>query len=643
MAGFVGWYCDRDAPAEVGAALACLRHHRVFKAQVLAGDNQAGTGVVFRDNDPPELFEDPERSLVVAILGAVVELRNGWHRFSARELAEAYSDHGLMRVAGHDGAYLVLVWDGRAGRLHVLSDRVGSRPVHYAEAGGGVAFAPEAKALFRLLPLKPRIDVQGMVGLLSMGYPVGTRTLFDGVRLLPPAHSLTLDLHAGTIRMERTWAQRFVPEKRLTLEAAADQLYEAVVEAHRAPLGQPGERTQQALTGGYDSRLVLGVLAALGCPPTEAVTWGATEKVPGSDVTVARALAGAAGVPHRFLAYEAEDVAAHAREWCIISELASDNLGYFAAGAHFLYGPEGPPDVLYLGDHVIGLAGMPRTVSEAIETVARVPATGLSPSLEGLLKPEFSSEAARAMREELCAVAGACASDHPKDVQDHLFLRLEAFRWLFSPGFYKEPMVSARRPLLLGPVMDVAARFPRSLRVDKRVLVAMLRRRLPDLMRVPAAGANSLVDWDHQSRAEPGLSSFLRQRTCPEALSRPPLGGLLDPAAVGALVSSFFQQTPEPLDRRVPKADGLVAVRRRLSHTPLVGPLLGWMQPLARRRLGSRAREAGSRVRLIFRLALVRLLQECIEAGEFDSRPCQGSGPETTRPVAQHSPGQAAE
>lgn len=619
MAGFLGWVRTDGGQPQVDAALGCLRHHPSFRGEVLADDGRCGVAVSFRPAEPPELFRVVERGLLVAILGAVLEHRNGqWHRFTAAELARRYLNRGIAAVSGLDGFYQLLVWDEPAGRVHILDDRVGSMWVQVARTPAGVAFAPEAKALFRLLPLAPKLDFLGVVSFLNMGYPIGTTTLFEGVRLLPPAHRMTVDLRTGEVEQERTWALRFEPEERLSLRAAVDLLHDAVLAVHQAPFGHQDDQAIVALTGGHDSRLVLAALQRLGRLPGAAVTWGATEAVPRSDVTVARELAAAAGVPHRFLAYSADRVAANARPWVLASELASDNHGYFAAGATFLVGSDAPAAV-YLGDHVVGLAGLPRTITEAVGTVSCTPSGGLTNPVQELLQPQACDAGRGLLHGEMRSLVAECSSVRPKDVQDHLFLRLEAFRWIFSPGFYKEPMVRALRPLMLAPVFDVLSRLSPAQRVDKRVVLALLRKRFRAFSEVPTATANSLIGWAFESRNEVSFRAFLASETAWGRLEGTWLGGLLRAAAVRGMHAEFFAEIPTALNRRSLTGEQLVTLRRRLASSPLLRPLLSKVQPLFRRQLGSRARGISSTVRLMFRLAQLSLLQQCVEDGSFEA------------------------
>lgn len=618
MAGFLGWVRSAGGEGDVVAALQCLRHHASFQSLALAGDSRAGAGVVFRQGDPPEVFEDPDRNLVVAVLGAVLDRgATGWQRLSARRLADSYSERGLPAVTGSDGAYVVLIWDGRAGELHVMNDRVGSLPVVYAKVEDGIAFAPEAKALFRLLPLAPRLDFTGMVSFLNMGYPIGTYTMFEGVRLLAPAQVLSLDLRSAELRQERTWVQRFEPDMRLSLDGAADMLFETILEAHRAPLGRDGDAPWIALTGGYDSRVVLGALREVGKLPEQAATWGATDQVPNSDPVVARALAEAVGIPHRFLTYDSADVAGHARDWVVTSELASDNMGYFAAGSRFLYAAmTDVPDALYIGDVVIASGGLPRSVDEALEVVTKVPADGIIAPLRQVLRPEACAAVSDAFRREARLIAETCSSSRPEDVQDHLWTQIYNFRWLFSAGFYKEPMLTAWRPMLLGNVYEVLSRIPADLRVYRRVYVHMLHRHLHEFGAWPRAEGNSLIDWRRDSRTVPSLKSLLENKTTPGAVASSPFGPLMDQQALSGFLSTFLAEQPHPA-RRQADFSGWVGLCRRFAGAPFLGEALKLGHVLLRE-LGVRPNPAFSSVRFVFRLAVLRVLCDCIDEGAFD-------------------------
>jgi len=614
MAGFLGWIRLDGGEARVADALTCLRHHPSFRGEVLAGDARGGVAVLYRPGDPPEVHRIPERGLLVAILGAVLEYRNGqWHRYTAAELAAAYLERGLPAISGLDGSYQLLIRDEPAGRLHFFNDRIGSRYMQYARTEAGVAFAPEAKALFRLLPLKPRMDFAGMVSFLNLGYPIGTCTLFEGVRLLAPAHRWTLDLRTGAIEQARTWVQRFEPDRRLTLRAAADLLFQATVDSHRAPLGRGTERPWIALTGGYDSRTLLGVLERLGAIPAGSFTWGARADVPYSDPVIAQKYAARLGLVHRFLPYAAKDFETNVYRWLGVSEAATDNLGYYAAGPQFVYFLDGAsPDAIWVGDLVIASGNVPRTVDEAVETVTRVPSGQIIGPLQEVLTGEglraFSAEQKAALEE----VASTSPSAHPENVQDFLWGRIYNFRWLFSPGFYREPMANAWRPMLLGPMYDSLAVVPARWRAYKRVWVEILRRYLPDYARIRRASTSSLIDWECESRQGGCLALWLTQATCWSRLQATPLARWLDQGAYFTVRQHYLESVPCQAHASFLRTIW-AAFRRQYATTPGVGPAIKRLENLLRKRLAVQRSAGHQPHRLFFRLAILGQLCELMK------------------------------
>ncbi len=618
MAGFLGWVRTDGKPAAVSEALAALCHHESFRTEVLAGDRRVGAAVVCRKSDPPEVCRVPERGLVVAILGTALEFASGrWHRVTARELADRYLGGGAAAIAGLDGFYQMLVWDGCAQQLHTLNDRVGSMPLHFAQVAGGVAFTPEAKALFRLLPLAPHLDLVAAMSFLNVGYVIGSRTLFTTVRYLAPAHRLTLNLHSGEMDQQRAWVQRFEPENRLDLRGAASLLYEAIMTASRAPLGRGNERAWVAMTGGYDSRVLLHALNEAGRRPDLAVTWGATDAEPNSDPPVAKALAAAVGLAHRFYRYSAGCVASHVTEWGVLSEFASDNPGYFAAGPTLLLEhADASPDAMYIGDVVIASGGQPKTIEDAVTTALSPPLGRLQPCLERVLRADVRVPTAAAFGAEVQQVVDSCPSSQPEEVQDYLWTAVYNSRWLFSPGFYKEPMLTAWRPMLLGPAYDALARIPARLRVYRRVYVEMVRRWLPPPLRRPRAEANSLVDWQYESRHEPALRAFLQVYTDWDALGSTPIGELLDQSAMKALVTTFFSHQPRAM-RRQPRGGTLVALRRRFAAAPVAADALRIGQKLLRGRVGLSGECGLGNARLLWRISLLARLHQAVAEGAF--------------------------
>jgi hypothetical protein len=187
-----------------------------------------------------------------------------------------------------DGIYTLLVWDRREGRLLVSPDLAGLQTLYLAERDGAWLLSGYQRATAVLGT--PRIDPAGLASVLAVGFPLGTGSLLDGVRVLPPQCAAVLSsdglrlLPRAPLTPSRTGA---------TGDDLADACAEAVEESVRIWLG-PSAPPLIALSGGIDSRLALGAGLA-----TRTDLVSATWSLPGAgDPPLARRLARAAGVPH---------------------------------------------------------------------------------------------------------------------------------------------------------------------------------------------------------------------------------------------------------------------------------------------------------------------------------------------------------
>ena len=188
-------------------------------------------------------------------------------------------------------------------------------------------------------------------------------------------------------------------------------------------------------------------------------------------------------------------------------------------------------------------------------------------------------------------------------------------------------MASNRRPMMLWPALELFQELPPRLRVDKRALVAMHRRLMPELRRWPRATANSLVDWNRAFSSGGSCASFFRELVSNAAASTNIASRWLDPAAVEkALVRNFGMQRTEMKRRPTPES-AVTGLRRAMSRSRLASIGLRLAERSARRVQG---RSLGaSEARVIVRLALIGLLQRGLDS--MLSAPLEAAAPVTPR------------
>lgn len=110
--------------------------------------------------------------------------------------------HGDKCVDQLNGMFSFAIWDSQRRELFLARDRVGVKPLYYAEYQGALYFASEPKALFAG-GVPADIDPSTMNELLLFRYVAGQNTVFKHVKRLLPGHAMTIE--RGKKRVTRWW------------------------------------------------------------------------------------------------------------------------------------------------------------------------------------------------------------------------------------------------------------------------------------------------------------------------------------------------------------------------------------------------------------------------------------------------------
>jgi asparagine synthase (glutamine-hydrolysing) len=231
--------------------------------------------------DQPVYNED--RSVAVVLNGEIYNYRelrerlsaNG-HRFATdgdtEVIAHLYEEEGPDFVRSLAGMFGLALWDARRGELFVARDRIGKKPLFYAERGGTISFASELWALLADGEISREVDPIALDRFFTYTYVPSPFSAFRAVRKLPPGSLLRW--RAGKTQIERYWRADFGPTLDVGSDAEAGELVrDAVREAVRrrmvadVPLGA-------FLSGGVDSTAVVAAMAELSTEPVKTFSIG---------------------------------------------------------------------------------------------------------------------------------------------------------------------------------------------------------------------------------------------------------------------------------------------------------------------------------------------------------------------------------
>ncbi|MYZ49552.1 asparagine synthase (glutamine-hydrolyzing) [Propylenella binzhouense] len=183
----------------VDAEGAALGHCRLSIIDIAGGDqpicNEDGTVWIAFNG---EIFNYLELRADLLARGHVFRTHS-----DTEVIVHLYEERGPDCVEALNGDFAFAIWDGRARRLMLARDRMGVRPLFYAEHRGGLFFGSEAKALLAA-GLPGEIDPVALDQIFTFWSPLPPRTIFRGINELPPAHLLLADDKGVSVR--RYWS-----------------------------------------------------------------------------------------------------------------------------------------------------------------------------------------------------------------------------------------------------------------------------------------------------------------------------------------------------------------------------------------------------------------------------------------------------
>ncbi|MFN2376348.1 MAG: asparagine synthase (glutamine-hydrolyzing) [Candidatus Binatia bacterium] len=327
MCGIVA-ICSEGAPVEAGRLEAATRslHHRGPDARRcwISPDGRTGLGharlsiIDLDTGDQPLSNEDG--SIHAVVNGEFYDferiqkdLEGRGHRLRSRSdseiLLHLYEDFGAGCFEHLRGEFAFVLWDARTRTLVAGRDRFGIKPLAYAEHDGRLFLASEAKALFAA-GVPARWDTESFFDANSLIVPHQDRTLFAGVRQVPPGHYLLA--RGGKVEIVRYWDFDYPLAGDIAPRSDAD-----CAEAFHAALDEAVRLRLRAdvpvgcyLSGGIDSCAVLGLAMRHRSTPIRTFTL-AFDHVQYDESAIAREMADKAGADFHPIPLHQSDLAEH--------------------------------------------------------------------------------------------------------------------------------------------------------------------------------------------------------------------------------------------------------------------------------------------------------------------------------------------
>jgi asparagine synthase (glutamine-hydrolysing) len=190
------------------------------------------------------------------------QLEGKGHHFQTQSDTEVivhlYEEYGERCVEQLKGMFVFGIWDEKWQKLVLVRDRLGQKPLFYAQEGQEFFFASEIKAILAVSKQPRQVDFESLHHYLSLRFIPPPRTMLRHVKKLPPAHVLVYQ--RGSIMLSRYWDLSFNQKLELSedeVRVGLQQKLTQTIESHLVsdvPVGA-------YLSGGLDSSMIVAVMA----------------------------------------------------------------------------------------------------------------------------------------------------------------------------------------------------------------------------------------------------------------------------------------------------------------------------------------------------------------------------------------------
>jgi asparagine synthase (glutamine-hydrolysing) len=227
------------------------------------------------------------------------DLQQRGHVFRTASDTEAivhlYEDVGARCVESLRGMFAFAIWDTRTRSLLLARDRLGIKPLYYAENGGELLFSSELKPMLQLPHVDRTLSWNATRHLFTFLATPASQSIVSGIKKLEPAH-VAVATSGNDLRTSRYWSVNFEADESASEDVLVERLRELLAES--VALHQISDVPIGAfLSGGIDSSAVVGTMARLVPQPIKTFSIGFAEA--GYDeLRYARQVAAAFGTDH---------------------------------------------------------------------------------------------------------------------------------------------------------------------------------------------------------------------------------------------------------------------------------------------------------------------------------------------------------
>jgi len=194
-------------------------------------------------------------------------------------IIHAYEQWGEGCIDYFRGMFSFVIWDILKKKIFAVRDRLGIKPLFYAQLDGRLVLSSEIKGILEYSNVSRKINHDAVAAYFSLSYIPAPLTIFKHIKKLPAGYSLNAT-SGMVVKIRKYWDVFFKPDYGKPLKYFEDKLVEHFWEATKlrlvsdVPVGA-------FLSGGVDSGMVVAAMSAAADDPVRTFSMGFGGKIGG--------------------------------------------------------------------------------------------------------------------------------------------------------------------------------------------------------------------------------------------------------------------------------------------------------------------------------------------------------------------------
>ena len=457
-------------------------------------------------------------------------------------------------AAGLIGSFVIIIVDEDKHCVWIATDKLSSRPCFYLNDGRTLYFSPEMKSLFLVPSLQRKLNWRAIGDFLARGHFTLSHTFVEGIQSLEAATVVSVaNQQVGT---SRYWQWAYDEDAK---DLGSAHYQEALTYLLRQSIRRSTRSAHSygvLLSGGYDSRGILGAYLEQTKLPPRTISWGRAEDIAESDCLIARQLAESVGARHSFFKLSADEVINGFREFVTLNE----GLTWFAESFDVFHRirQQEEVDVLLRGDECFGYSKeLEVHDNNTMLRVLNLNKIYHIPTYQKILKPSYYKEFCEYDRGHFHGLMASCGGKSVHDRLDTLYLNVRLRYFLNPLNYVKTLALECSRPLLDYGLLEFMQCVPKRYRVDKTLWRETVVGTYQNLGGEFAKRRND-IDWGDSFERSPEIKRFIYQQLIVE---RNAITECLDVSGLKVELDKFFARPLRQSSRSLFKQTVLRSLR----------------------------------------------------------------------------------